>query len=183
MHLHFYNGSPRELIKGMEKAHRCQLLKYVSIPSWEPTCPHHVPLRESEEQLDGHYRRQWLCDCLVGGYHDPGKTGVLTESITDPWDTSLRRGSLVVWECRPSVFLLNSPQNNCEVGIHFPVFFLSKPIHSHCCALEPNSSTHVSECPPKRSVRWEAEWQWRYDPVKSQMPWGFSSSSEELEVT
>lgn len=36
MHLHFYNGSQWELIKGMEKAHRCQLLKYVSLPLREP---------------------------------------------------------------------------------------------------------------------------------------------------
>ena len=87
-----------------------------------------------------------------------GKLECLRNLSQTPGIHHCKRGPWWSWNVDP-------PQNTCEVGIHFPVFFLSKPIHSHCHALEPNSSTHVSERPPKISVRREAEWRWRYDPV------------------
>lgn len=88
-----------------------------------PTCPRHVPPGESYEQLDGHHRRQWLCDGLVRECYDPRRSGVLTGYLTDAGSVE---GSLVVLECRASVFLLNSPQTfvRLQFTSYFFFFFL-----------------------------------------------------------
>lgn len=109
MHLHFYNGSHWELIKGMENTHLCQRLKCVSIPFRETHLSSQPAPWGVLKQLDGYYRRQWLYDHWSEGVTLLGTPGYLEDTSQQGGHWSLGMKTLI---------LLSPPQGTCEAGIH-----------------------------------------------------------------
>lgn len=116
MHLHFYNGSQWELIKGMEKAPGCQLLSSIRSTLRIPPVLMACLLGNPIQQLGGHD------EALAVRLFDQGDSRVYLEPIHR---CQCSKGSLAVWnedhlsQIHPKTFM----RLDC-----FPVFFFFFPV-------------------------------------------------------